>query len=121
MHREIDSVAMGSPLAPSFANLFFGYYEALLFKRANKTLMYYRYIDDTFPAFNDEDECNEFLSRLNSLHPLLLFCFEKEWSQNFPFLDVLVEKNDYQFYIRIQKADFYLPMHSLEFFLSHET
>ena len=112
---------MGSPLVPSFANLFFGYYEALLFKRVNQILMYYRYVDDIFPAFDDEDECNEFLSRSNSLHPSLLFCFEKECSQTLPFLDVLMEKNDYQFYIRLQKADFYLPIHSLEFFLPHET
>ena len=32
MHRQIDGVAMGSPLSPSLANIFVGYYEALLFK-----------------------------------------------------------------------------------------
>ena len=67
MHRQIDGVAMGSPLGPSLANIFVGYYEALL-KRVNKPLMYYRF-DDTFTVFTDEDECNEFFSHLNSLHP----------------------------------------------------
>ena len=62
MHRQIDGVAMGSPIGPSLANIFVGYYEALLFKRVNKPLMYYQYVDDIFAVFNDEDECNEFFS-----------------------------------------------------------
>ena len=41
MHRQIDGVAMGSPLCSSLANIFVEYYEALLFKRVNKPLMYY--------------------------------------------------------------------------------
>ena len=92
MHRQIDGVAMGSPLGPSLANIFVGYYEALLFKRVNKPLMYYRYVDDTFAVFNDEDKCNEFFSHLNSLHPSLRFTFEKECNRTLPFLDVLVER-----------------------------
>ena len=58
--------------------------------------MYYRYVDDTFAAFTDEDECNEFLSHLNSLHPSLRFAFEKQCNRTLPFLDLLVEKNDRQ-------------------------
>ena len=90
-HRQIDGVAMGSPLA----NIFVGYYEALLFKRVDKPLMYYRYVDDAFAAFNDE--CNEFFSHLNSLHPSLRFTFEKECNRTLLFFDVLVEKNGHKF------------------------
>ena len=92
MHRQIAGVAMGSLLGPSHANIFVGYYEALLFKRLNKPLMCYRYVNDTFAVFNDEDECNEFFSHLNSLHPSLCFTFEKECNRALPFLDILVEK-----------------------------
>ena len=62
MHRQIDGVAMGSPPGPSFTNMFVGYNQALLFKGVNKPLMYYRYVDDSFAAFNDEDERNEFFA-----------------------------------------------------------
>ena len=93
MHRQIDGVAMGSPLA----NIFVGYYEALLFKRVNKPLMYYRYVDDTFAVFDEEDRCNEFFSYLNSLYPSLRFTFEKECNRTLPFLGVLVEKNVLKF------------------------
>ena len=97
MHGQIDDIAMGSPLGPALANIFVGYCEALLFKGVNKPLMYYRYVDETFAAFNDENECNEFLSHLNSLHPSLRFTFEKEYSPSLPFLDVLLKKNDNEF------------------------
>ena len=108
VHRQIDGVAMGSPLA----NISVGYYEALLFKRVNKPLMYYRYADNAFAVFNDEDECNEFFSHLNSLHSSLRFTFEKErnrtillkeWNRTLPFLDVLVEKNDDEFITTIYR------------------
>ena len=99
MHRQIDGVAMGSPLA----NIFVGYYEAMLFKRVNKPLMCYRYVDDTFSVFNDEDECNEFFSHLNSLHSSPRFTFEKECNRTLPFLDVLVEKNDHEFVTSIYR------------------
>ena len=103
MHRQIDGVAMGSPLGPSLANIFVGYYEALLFKRVNKPLMYYRYVDDTFAVFTDEDECNEFFSHLNSFYPLLRFTFEEECNRTLPFLDVLVEKSDHEFVTSIYR------------------
>ena len=103
MHRQIDGVAMDSPFGSSFANIFVGYNEALLFKRVNKPIMYYRYVDDTFAVFNDEDECNEFFSHLNSLHPSLHFTFEKECNRTLPFLDVLVEKNDHEFITSIYR------------------
>ena len=103
LHRQIDGVAMGSPLGPSLANIFVGYYEALLFKRVNKPLMYYRYVDDTFAVFTDEDECNEFFSHLNSLYPSLRFTLEKECNGTLPFLDVLVEKNDHKFVTSIYR------------------
>ena len=75
MHRQIDGVAMDSPLGPSLANSFVGYYEALLFKRVNKPFMYYRYVDDTFTVFNDEDECNEFFLPSKFPPSIALFYF----------------------------------------------
>jgi len=83
---------MGSPLGPALANIFGGYQEEKLFNFANRPLAYFRYVDDTFAVFNNEDDCNTFLLHLNSLHPSLCFTHEKEFNHSLPFLDVLVEK-----------------------------
>ena len=85
-------VAMCSHLGPMLANIFVGYYESVLFGRVKKPLMYYCYVYDTFAIFDSENDCNQFLHQLNSLHPSLRFIFEKEVNQCLPFLDVLVEK-----------------------------
>ena len=78
MHRQIDGVAMESPLGPALANIFVCYQESKLFPTTSKPEMYYRYMDDTFVVFSNEDECDHLLHSLNSLYPSLRFTFEKE-------------------------------------------
>ena len=97
MHRQIDGVAMGSPLDPALANIFVGYQEAKLFNIAKRPLVYFQYVDDTFAVFNNEEDCNIFFIHLNSLHPSLRFTYEKESNHSFPFLDVLLERHDSEF------------------------
>ena len=97
MHRQIDGVAMGSPLGPALANISVGYQEVKLFSNTNKPLAYFRYVDDTFAAFNNEDDCNNSFTHLNSLHSSLRFTQEKESNSSLPFLDVLVERQNSDF------------------------
>jgi len=92
MYRQIDGVAMGSPLGSALANIFVVCQEEKLFNFANRPLAYFRYVDDTFAVFSNEDDCNTFLSHLNSLHPSLRFTHEKEFNHSLPFLDVLGER-----------------------------
>ena len=97
MYRQIDGVAMGSPLGPAFANIFVGFYEEKLFSQIAKSQVYFKYVDDTFVFFHHEVEVGEFLIMLNNLHPSLKFTFEKEMDKQFPFLDFCVEKRNYWF------------------------
>ena len=69
---------MESPLVPAFAKIFDGYYEEKLFSQTRKPPIYFRYVDDTFAIFDREAEADEFLTKLNCLHPSLKFTFEKE-------------------------------------------
>ena len=92
IYQQTDGVAMGFLLGPALANIFVGYQKTKLFLNMKKPLICYSYVDDTFVVFENEDNCEKFLSSLNSLHFLLRFTFEKELNSFFPFLDVLVEK-----------------------------
>ena len=67
---------MGSPLGSTLANIFVGYYEEKLFSQTQKPPTYFRYVNDTFAIFDHEVEADEFLTKLNCLHPFLKFTFE---------------------------------------------
>lgn len=82
MYRQIDGVAMGSPLWPTIANKFVGYHEVKAFSCATEPNTYLRFVDDIFASFGDVNECDDFFSVLDQLHPSLTFTVEKEcnWS-----------------------------------------
>ena len=90
MYRQVDGVAMGSPLGPILANVFLGYCETRIAPDEWPEL-YRRYVDDTFSLFSGgKAEALKFLARLNSLHPSLQFTMESEDEGKLPFMDVLV-------------------------------
>ena len=93
MYRQIDRVAMGSPLGRALANIFVGYYESKLFNKILKPILYCHYSDETFSLFHKETEFQKFLNCLVSLQPSLKFTNEIETNNSLPFLDVLVTKS----------------------------
>ena len=97
MYRQVDGVAMGSPLGPILANIFLGYCESRISDNMWPDL-YRRYVDDTFSLFmKGKEDALKFLNCLNSLHPSLQFTMESEADRKLPFLDVLVFRDDHHF------------------------
>ena len=107
-YEQTDGVAMGSPLGPSFANMFMADLEQKHFEDMVKPsffpTVYYRYVDDTFCLFNTEDDATQFLELVNSLHPNLNFTVEVG-SKTMPFLDVLVELKDGKFLTSLYRKE----------------
>ena len=66
MTATIQQPICSFQLSPSFPAVY-----PKLFSNTNKPLAYFRYADDTFTAFKNEDDCNNFFIHLNLLHPFL--------------------------------------------------
>ena len=47
---------------------------------------YFRYVDDTFAIFDHKAKADELVSKLNCLHPSLIFTFEKDKTNVYHFL-----------------------------------
>ena len=97
MYLQIEGVAMGSPLGPTFANFYMGELESNIFESVmEKPPIYVRYIDDIFVLVNCEDELVQ-LRNVFQEHSVLRFTYELGVDGKLPFLDVQVDKNGTRF------------------------
>ena len=94
-YLQIGGMAMGTAVAPNYANLFMDRFET---KALNnwplKPLIWLRFIDDIFMIWpHGEDNLNEFITYLNGIHQTIKFTHESSHTQ-IDFLDTTVKIND---------------------------
>ncbi|CAI2735413.1 unnamed protein product [Schistosoma spindalis] len=88
-YRQIDGVAMGSPLGPLLADIFLAKLEnGPLRSTISHLPTYYRYIDDTFIVLEKECDKDNLLNTFNNVHPSINFTSEDEQNNSISFLDV---------------------------------
>ena len=77
-YLQINGTAMGTKMAPSYANIFMGKLEKQLLESSiERPLSWYRFIDDVDMKWTQNDEeLQNFLSRDNNLHPSIKFTHE---------------------------------------------
>jgi hypothetical protein len=96
-YKQLEGTAMGTPCAPTYANLFVAAYEhQLIFQEKLEPLFYGRYIDDVLAIVQGSyEDVLQFQAVLNDLHPKLIFDIESSRS-SLPFLDcnIMVETSD---------------------------
>lgn len=91
IYHQIDGTAMGTSLAPSYANIFVYMNERPLVEELSRFLyLYRRFLDDVL-AYLDHSKAEEFMTRMNQLHPKLKFEFVSHPTEA-SFLDLLVHK-----------------------------
>ena len=74
VYKQIDSVAMGSPLAPILASK-----ENYQLQTNSKTkpVFYTRYVDDIFAVTHNNTDLTNFYHEMNTLHTNLEFTLER--------------------------------------------
>ena len=95
LYKQVDGVAMGSPLGPTLANAFMCYWEEKWLNNcpaAFKPSTYRRYVDDIFLIFSSPEHPALFLEYLNSQHRNIGFTSEIEQDGSLSFLDVKITR-----------------------------
>ena len=77
-YLQVGGTAMGTGMAPKYANLFMDRFETKALKGwDNKPLIWLRFIDDIFMIWtHGMDELQKFISYLNNIHPKIKFTHE---------------------------------------------
>ena len=92
LYKQVDGVAMGSPLGPILANIFMvELEESLIPTLSDKLRLWFRYVDDTF-TFIKKDKIDDVIYILNNFHTNIKFTCVCENSNKISFLDVLVKR-----------------------------
>ena len=114
IYRQVDGVAMGSPLGPVLANIFMAHLENnLVPSLSNVMSLWYRYVDDTI-TFIQDDKIDYVLEILNNFHPSIKFTYEKKQDGCIAFLDVkLIRKVNGSFITEVyrKKTDTNIYLH----------
>ena len=81
--------AMGTRMAPAYANLFMGEFERKSLQNyTDKPYLWLRYIDDSFMVWtHGQEKLDDFIKYLNNIHPTIKFTSERS-TTSIPFLDV---------------------------------
>ena len=90
-YLQLQGTAMGTRMAPSYANIFMGALEEKVLSDVDKKPdVWWRYIDDVFVIWTHGEECLiEFVNQINKMHTKIQFT--AEWSsRSIAFLDVNV-------------------------------
>ena len=95
-YLQVGGTAMGTKLAPSYANIFMGDLEKKLLEGYRlEPIMWLRFIDDIFALWTHGlDELYLFLDYMNDFHPSIKFTMEFS-DERLVFLDTIVKKAAY--------------------------
>ena len=107
-YLQLHGTAMGTKMAPAYANLFMGDLEQKLSAQSPlKPLVWWRYIDDIFMIWpHGEEKLNEFVNLLNSSHETIKFTHEVSPSKiNFLDVTVLLHNNNITTDLHVKSTD----------------
>ena len=78
----------------------------------SKSVVYRRYVGDTFCLFSKEEDADLFLNYINTFHNTINSTVEKENDNSLPFLDVPICKNDAPFSISLFRKHIFTGLYT---------
>ena len=99
-YKQLDGLAMGSPLGSTLTNSFLCYHEKRwLYKcpQEFKPMFYRQYVDDIFLLVRKEEHFKLFLNYFNSCHENIKFTSEKETNKKLSFVNIEISRDKNQF------------------------
>ena len=99
LYKQIDRVAVGSPLGPTLANAFLCHYKKEWLDNCPspfKPIVYRRYVDDIFILFSCKEHLQPFVDYMNKQHRCIKFTSETEQNNTFAFLDINITRQNNQ-------------------------
>ena len=103
LHKQKDSVAMGSPVGPTVENVFIFFYEIKWLEQCCnkfKPVFYRRYVDHIFALFESAEHLSKFHAYLTKCHPNISFSFEQEVNDRLSFIDIELSRQQGKFVYR---------------------
>ncbi|XP_064118957.1 uncharacterized protein LOC135223965 [Macrobrachium nipponense] len=100
LYKQVDGMAMGSPLGPTFSNIFMCSLEEKVLENCPLNvypLVYKSFVDDTFVLFKSAFHLHQFHFYINEMLPNVKFILEKEENGQLPVLDLLVSRHNVSF------------------------
>ena len=93
---------MGSPLSPTFANIFMSSLETQFLENCTAEPNFYRrYIDNIIAGFPSKLHAQQFLDYINVAHPNIKLTIETETNSCIYFLDIAITKSSFNFFTNV--------------------
>ena len=89
-YNPLDGTAMGSPLAPTMADIFMNWFIDTAQSQSNCSFSILRYVDDLFLSFDHHKNIDAVFKISNSTHDNIAFAKELEENNTLSFLDSLI-------------------------------
>jgi len=98
---QVRGIAMGTKMAPNYANLFMAYFEdKFIFNYPSQPVYYRRYIDDILIIWTSSvDELTNFQTHVNNVHSTIKFTFETS-TNAIQYLDLLITLEGDKCYVK---------------------
>jgi len=95
MYHQVQGTAMGTKMAPAYANIFMAELEEKLLENSTTDpYLWKRYIDDILCIWpGDEKDLERFIAHLNRSHPTIKFTYECS-KTSVDFLDITIYKGE---------------------------